>query len=632
MPAMEAESAGRRPRLWLQFLIGVVAVGALAALVVLVPTCIVKRATRSASSCLDRVEKTGEDPDTCAPRWLAIARLAPHTRAEAESDTKSVASWIAFRHRLRVEKPNATAAMRAGAIAAIRRSSREPHERASDLMQIGAFEEAAAIDIGTAWIDEHAPLSSALTLGNIARAKQIVKQGVPVDARVGVVACLLGDKPRGLEILGHAARNARLQRETSRARVAGLLCGATKESFAGEDPFVDNDDDSYESAMFVRAYDPAFQAGRRRTLAAWLRDRSHDSVIDVGANALGIAEGEPTPTELYRWLMSYRASELTDGAVVAASPWMVRGRWYVDDEENVDNDGFVPPRWFQTAAARITDALAKPPPTIVEERDFDSVEVKDPHRPLRAALERLHAFTALHALRGGKREIAREALGKLKEVEPASLDLAVLQGALGEHEEALQTLDRWQADNKEWLAKEPHDTLPLRRIAHVNRVLAMLALGDLAGAHAAAVAGDLRDPASAWLAIATTILTKKPLASLSLPSYDNTFHPQKWVDALEGGTELPTFHDEEAERAWPAVFIVVGHAAILAGGDAERFLDARMPDEHRLSRTMMRARAEAARWRGDAASAKKWDERASAIEALIVDDRTAALAGIAGMW
>lgn len=91
--------------------------------------------------------------------------------------------------------------------------------------------------------------------------------------------------------------------------------------------------------------------------------------------------------------------------------------------------------------------------------------------------------------------------------------------------------------------------------------------------------------------------------------------------------------DEAAEADWltAAQMYLVGEAA-RGEGDVEVWLDRVFSRPTRSGgRAALRARAEAARWRGDAEAAQRWEARAATIQGWIVDDRSAALVRIAGL-
>jgi hypothetical protein len=81
----------------------------------------------------------------------------------------------------------------------------------------------------------------------------------------------------------------------------------------------------------------------------------------------------------------------------------------------------------------------------------------------------------------------------------------------------------------------------------------------------------------------------------------------------------------EVEHALPAAYYLVGAAA--AGGDVELFLDATLGGGSSVP-AHMAARAEAARWRGDAVAAALWERRLASYRAALRDDRAAVLAAI----
>jgi hypothetical protein len=79
----------------------------------------------------------------------------------------------------------------------------------------------------------------------------------------------------------------------------------------------------------------------------------------------------------------------------------------------------------------------------------------------------------------------------------------------------------------------------------------------------------------------------------------------------------------ELHAVMPAVIYVIGRAA--GTGNVEAWLDAAFGASVDDPQVIASARAEAARWRGDAAAAKRWDDRLAAMRALVKDDRSAYL-------
>ena len=87
----------------------------------------------------------------------------------------------------------------------------------------------------------------------------------------------------------------------------------------------------------------------------------------------------------------------------------------------------------------------------------------------------------------------------------------------------------------------------------------------------------------------------------------------------------------DARLVQPALFFVVGQAA--SGGDVEAWLDATFSLFNRKFWNIpaMRARAEAARWRGDDVAAAAWTERAAKLAQRAGTPERLVLARLAGL-
>jgi tetratricopeptide (TPR) repeat protein len=102
--------------------------------------------------------------------------------------------------------------------------------------------------------------------------------------------------------------------------------------------------------------------------------------------------------------------------------------------------------------------------------------------------------------------------------------------------------------------------------------------------------------------------------------------------SLRWSLELPLPPGAPEELVLPAVMFVVGKA-VPAASDLEVWLDRTFSDVHlRYPVTAMRARAEAARWRGDGAAAAKWEAHAQTLSSAVEDYRSAVLATLAGFY
>lgn len=94
--------------------------------------------------------------------------------------------------------------------------------------------------------------------------------------------------------------------------------------------------------------------------------------------------------------------------------------------------------------------------------------------------------------------------------------------------------------------------------------------------------------------------------------------------------DLPLPTHELTSPVLPALLYVMSEAA---PKNAETWLDSRLPvlTDRRDTDLMLRARAEAARWRGDAKAEKLWNQRASQLEEFLATPRGRVLATLAGL-
>jgi hypothetical protein len=629
---------GRR-RFIRQLLLGLLGVGSIAVLVWKVPRWMLAHAEKSADECFERYDqdargdrKRAGDVTACRrDGWLAIPELLPHTRAAAKAEARSVSNSIEYRIENAATRRDSTAAERERARLAILKSDDAPDDKAHSLVQLGAYEDASRPDPAHVTELPRAAVSAALVVGDVARAKKLVQLGESHEVSAGALACLLGARERGVAILAADDARWRGKQLGGTSRIAAVLCGATTEAFGADPTAVSS---VYDGSMFVaRLYDPAFQANRRGTIGRRLRESLSTTFAHVrlAANALAIAGTPETETAELLRLVAGRYAIPLDGLVVS-SPWgVLRGHW------GDDGVAYAPAQWFADAATRLRAALAKPPAKLPADdgglSDLDAIDDafrRDPHAAFRRALPKLDALATLFALRAGRKADALRTIELLRTSAPDSLDLAALELAFGEPERALAVIARWEKATTE------DEGTRLRTVAAMQRSLAHAALGDHAAAHAAALAAaTAKDPVIDWLVLATAIASKQPLVGLPIAnrkSLDRDSDAAAWAKALvDPRAKVPSWYDLDAELVLPAVFTVIGHAATVAGGDPERYLDAEL-DREPASRSLLRARAEAARWRGDRDSALQWDARAARIEALFTDDRAVALAGMAKLW
>jgi hypothetical protein len=148
--------------------------------------------------------------------------------------------------------------------------------------------------------------------------------------------------------------------------------------------------------------------------------------------------------------------------------------------------------------------------------------------------------------------------------------------------------------------------------------------------------------AAAWTLLATSLLTKRPADAPRISTPDIYERPATdWAAVVAAGAAARRevrfrMHTLELglgeQAALPAVIHVLREAAS-DGRDPDVWIDAVFPlyDARLNGITGMRARAEAARWRGDTDAARRWDERAAALEERASNPRRALLARLAGL-
>jgi len=486
----------------------------------------------------------------------------------------------------------------------------------------------AAADLGSSSIDSRLePAFAAIALGDVDAARTVLARGEPRDldgtVQSAALACLLGDRSRGLALLRTAAaeREYRSGTPDSSVRAVGQHCGGTVDS-VGFDPYAVPSFHATD-AVVARLFDPKVQVGRRAAIGATLLlETTIFRAPKLAAFAL-VASGaqEPSPVALLQTIASPFVHDLAFDVMFETTPW----QHWLGDDAFVD---YVPPVWLEQAATRYAHAAQLAPARL----DQDSVDVservaREPRETLREAADLAYQFAAGYSLRRGDRAGARRSLEQWRALAPADFRRAPLEVAAGDPASSLATLDAWQAEQHGEVDPD------LQEVVGVTRVFALAATGRHAEAHAVAV--HLHGRAGGWLALATAISSGAPLTGL-LPKPEGKrrdVRPEVLLAAIEAKQPVGDvgYLDPEDTAVLPAVMVVIAHAAHVAGQDPEVVLDEafarQMP-----SRTVALARAEAARWRHDLAAAQLWEGRAAAIEKLFVDDHAVVLAGIAGLW
>ena len=638
----KSRAAGVARRAWTQLVVAGLALSIFVLSVERIPTWLLARAADRSFMCLEVARRGELEPARCQQRaWLAVPRWVPHTRAEAVALEASIHQQIAG-----VELEHATEGQ-PDRVARDRAAHALGPKRAREIHLAGAFEVAAALDVGAhRLLGGHWPALSALTLGDLEGTRaRIVQGGFEHHHGVvaaGALACLVEERDRGLELLSSADRIWRAEvdvRGHAEARLAIAHCGGTVEDVGLEPtrvvlPWL-------VEAQLVRAYDPEFQVGRR---GAFGRDLARTSWLSragvLGASVLAATEGS-TPVELVAVAAGgNRARHWTGGEVVSPHLVLSPGRY-----------DHVPPAWIEAAAERFEAAVAEVPEVIAVDdlRGLSSAygmtdAPLDPRGTLRDATFMLWRAAAVFRVRGGDRVGAASALARAQAIDVGALQLtlAPLQLALDDPAGALETLERWRAAHAERASADE------RALASFNLALARMSLGEHESAHSAALEaieqlGRARGLETyvdgfEWLVAATAIASGRVNDSLPLrePNAEFPFvSPASWVEVIRTGTLGEALHqgyvDERATRAALVAEVYVVERAAASSGDPEVAADAFFASLH-PSRALARARAEAARWQGDDTRAERWRDRAETLERLMTDDHRVALAGLAGVW
>ncbi|MCC6623889.1 MAG: hypothetical protein IT385_21700 [Deltaproteobacteria bacterium] len=305
--------------------------------------------------------------------------------------------------------------------------------------------------------------------------------------------------------------------------------------------------------------------------------------------------------------------------------------------------------WRVVGAARAARELAATPigPIVVRDRSEQRVVIDDAASALRDQAATAEIVAALRFASLGRDADALSAIERRLASEPtvggdAPLIATVLT-RIGHAERALEVARRARAEHPEDRALSAAlDTQEARALAALGRYAEALPLA--LRAHEAAIAARREAAASdspraaerpfeesSWLVLAlalrsggdapTLALAEEPRAWFDAARTPIASRPERW--ALEGPW---LFTDGDA--LGPMLYLIGASAP----GDVERWLDHRASLHRAGPLAMMQAgRAEAARWRGDEATARTWRDRRARVLGLVTDYRSALLAGVAGI-
>jgi hypothetical protein len=677
----------RRIGPWLLGAAGLVATGAA---LWYVPPKLVGYGSEAATECFEEELASGEaDWLRCRQRaWLWPAMVFPYTRARARDESAEIDARIATEELVASVRGTLDAARRDASARQILAASESSTSTISAVERAGAFEVLATTDALTQGFADKA-FAASLFGANLKRSHDIAESGttqndygqVAYDRRRGAWLCLHGKVDEGVAILSGLSRRGGRHGQNE-VRPILVACGSTSAEL-GFDPR-NVFESSARSTVVSLDLAAGWQAGRHAAMV------DHDSpLLSLDHIAAFVVTRDRSAKEILRRVApagtdyridGYSAMLMPREAQRFATVWSVRRA----------RDGVVRADAFEEAARRL-EALAASTPAPVggsepvvgdsEAHDYELLRIggearTDPAAYLRQAAWALELEAAAEWVRRGDSKRALAAAEDAERLAPPLL--AWLTGAIrhaaGDPSGAQRVIEAFLASPASRDAS-PGDLCLARielalslaaqdRWADALRVAMKAATWDpvpggapidggvLESARWLAVALSLREGSDAevdgvrapttplpWEDVATpdVLATVKNLdlgawRALALASPDERRRVRARLPSL--GTEWPSYPD-----VMPAVMFVAGQIAADAEANhagIEVWLDHAFASELLGSRigglrVTLLARAEAARWRGDEASARSWADRAAALSKPIEDERTALLAFHAGL-
>ena len=633
----------RRPRWWRYF--GIAAALALAVFAVgRFARWSVDHASERWHDCANTLFETGDgDARACAQSgWLVLPKLVPWTRADARQLASDIAGSVASDSLTiaTVRDLDRTARDRA-ATELIAASSSEPfpdsfYSPGGRLHRLGALDALVAHGAELKSASElDLALTTAIELGDSAALKRLAAVPVPsggvsweAELSIGAVKCALGDKAGGLAALGRAEvgfHNGNPTLNYREAEFAELACDPTRTVH------LENYDDSLVGYVRAIAGGPAVPPRDEQLYGEGAR---------LGGLELAHQVGGTRAANYLPYIAQY--GQLTLAPTPGwHTPWALL---------NAALDQPRAPAWADATATKLIElASAAKPVAKAHADDLDDPVAADPATYLRWAALVLELDAATGWARRG--DVARSkaaanqavALARdpgLVKLVPDAPDLLV---------SALEVADDWagaeQVLDVEGVAQA--DNVGLRAI---QRSLVLAHRGKLAEASAAldpALTASLDTTSTQlvrWLRAAFALGSNQqrgftlPRAPIKItPSVESPAVLAYWIAAATGDATTQRHmrwasYNEDGdtfnlEPVLPAMFYVVGRAA--GNGDVELWLDAYTQAIIADPQALASARAEAARWRGDSAAAKRWDDRLAAQRALVHDDTSAFLLHLA---
>ena len=635
-------------RAWRRILIVVVASAAIVLLWWL-PGWMLATAKSRADECSWRIHETGDGaPGDCRQDdRLWLAKLAPWTGDEAnrlaatiERDEAADALQLAVRRELDLGEATGAALrlVRAHRVELLRGSyfdvGNRLHVAGMDTVLM-----ARAAELDTAGERAQA-LDAAVRTGDRSSIRRIAAlaagKGPPerFERRRGAALCALGDRGAGLAALDRAAAAADGELEP---HIAMALCDPERRATGGP------------QAGTSVLLDHARAIGRGRLKPRRSRPGHVDGPAIVAL--LRLSRVEDAQARDFLSIIAPASGNFIEPAHAMHSPWSILA-------SSIPHPAA--PAWSDAAAARLiamADAIGAGKPGFDPEDELEYRIDPDAVRAPAAALRRGAMILAMDAAIGWTRrgDLSRASASAgialacadhadLSRMSPPPALLAIpLLHMVGQRDAALAALDAVAARARQ-------DDSELRAELALQRAMFLASKGSPADAWTA-LDPVMKDKLPreiririAWLRASLALRLKRAL-DVNLPraatragfAESPEANLAYWWSAATGEPQLRRarrWHAstmgqgfEALTSVLPAVLHVVGRAA--GDGNVETWLDAITSTEAIDPQAMMSARAEAARWRGDAGPAKRWEQQLAAHRALATDDRTAALFDLA---
>ncbi|HZO15568.1 MAG TPA: hypothetical protein VFB62_19985, partial [Polyangiaceae bacterium] len=598
------------------------------------PACLIESADKDSDACFEAFDQgEHDDPMSCRQRaTLLWPSIIPWKRKEAVAEANDIHESALRRAMIVATAGDLDATQRSEVAASA--AELEPEDRFRILVAGGDFEALAHLE---ELPDDKTSFGAALALGDIERARHYAtrpNRAHEATLRQGAWLCLNGDAEAGRRALvtADAQYRAVVSGPTGwfDARAAAAACGLAENDATLETRLVPSF--ARASMTFVRLLDPSWQKGRRVAVAESLFGATLDGHERVVAMAHWLVGARPSTLAVDKKLGDPKIG-VRDHTL--ASPFAVLRHDDLHDQPIVD------PSTLE-AAATVLEEL----PPIEASTDPGARKPEGVTWELQRAAFIMWLEAAAYHAREGWTEKAKRAAARAVKIAPEGLDwlAAGVLLAAGDATTAkrLVTAATKRAD----FAKAD------RSMAYLHLAWAEIELGrwDDALEHARLAHAASLSVRTAWLLAALTLRAGKPVSIEGLPSAPDDMNAwNEPLPALSGFLRLAAMPEKERRRAriavsqlsWvgetldvlPAALFVVGAAA--GTGNVEVWLDrmcalemAIEPDDLRL---WMRARAAAARWRGDEAAMTRWNERLARLGGLVKDPRAAVIAHAGGL-